>query len=270
VTLGDLLPPVLRRPARRAKNAVRRLLRPGAARDLHLQGLGEGEFEAVGEELLRLVVDLAGLPPDARVLDAGCGLGRLAVPLARTLGPDGRYAGFDVVEDVVWWCRKNLARRDPRLSFEHADVVSAMYNPRGRVAPEAFAFPYPDSAFDRVVAFSLFTHLEAPAAARYLAESARVLRPGGRLLATFFLLDETAEAGIAAGHTHLTFRHRTPGAVHALEDPATPEAAVALPRPWLDDALAQAGLTLLALHPGRWTASLDGLTYQDVVVAERS
>jgi SAM-dependent methyltransferase len=270
MTLGDLLPPALRRPARRAKDALRRLLRPGLTRDLHVRGIGEGEFAAVGAELLRLAVDLAGLGPSDRVLDAGCGLGRLAVPLAGYLGPEGRYTGFDVVEDVVWWNRRQFGRRDPRFTFDHADVRSVMYNPRGRYAPEQFRFPYPDASFDVVLAFSLFTHLEAPAAARYLAESARVLRPGGRLLATFFFLDEDAEAAIAAGHTLLTFRHRGKiGDMGALEDPATPESAVALPRPWLDSALADAGLTLRALHPGNWTGRPDCVTYQDVVVAER-
>ncbi len=277
MTLGDFLPPVVRRPARRAKDALRRLLRPGKTRDMHLAGIGEGELAAVGQELLRLAVDHAGLAPADRVLDIGCGLGRLAVPLAGYLAPTGRYTGFDVVADVVWWNRRHFGRKglaDPRFSFDHADVKSVMYNPHGRFAPEDYRFPYPDAAFDVAVAFSLFTHLEGPAAARYLAEAARVLRPGGRLLATFFFLDDEAEAAIAAGRTHLTFRHRGTtgyaGVRGALEDPATPESAVALPRPWLDPALAAAGLALHALHPGNWTGRPDCVTYQDLVVAERA
>lgn len=261
MTLGDWLPDPLRRPAARLKNALRRRLRPGRLRELHLGGIGDGEFAAIGEELFRLTLDPGGLQPGDRVLDAGCGLGRLAAPLARYLDASGRYTGFDVVEDAVWWCRRQF-RQDSRFAFFHADVQSAMYNPRGRFAAEAFRFPLPDGSQDFVIATSLFTHLLAPAVERYLLEAARVLRPGGRLFATFFVLDG------AAGGERAAYRFAHPRGPARLEDPATPEAAVAYPPAWLQEALGRAGLQA-RIHPGGWTGRSGGLTFQDLVLAER-
>jgi SAM-dependent methyltransferase len=268
VTLGDWLPDPLRRPAARLKNALRRRLRPGRVRELHLGGIGAGEFAAIGEEMLRLAIDPGGLQPGDRVLDVGCGLGRIAAPLARYLDASGSYLGFDVVEDAVWWCRRQF-RTDPRFAFLHADVRSVMYNPRGRFAPEAFHFPLPDADCDFVIATSLFTHLLAPAVERYLAEAARVLRPGGRLFATFFVLDAAAEAGIAAGRAAYGFNH--PAGPGRLEDPATPETAVGYPREWLETALLRAGFASGSpVHPGGWTGRGDGLSFQNLVIARRS
>lgn len=270
MTLGDWLPDPLRRPAARLKNALRRRLRPGRVRDLHLGGIGAGEFAAIGEELLRLAIDPGGLRPGDRVLDVGCGLGRIATPLARSLDAGGSYLGFDVVEDAIWWCRRQF-RRDPRFTFLHADVRSAMYNPRGRFEPEAFRFPVPDADRDFVLATSLFTHLLAPAVERYLVEAARVLRPGGRLFATFFVLDEAAAAGIAAGRAAYRFDHSAgPAGVGRLEDPATPETAVGYSREWLDAALLRAGFAPGgSVYRGGWSGREDRLSFQDLVIARR-
>ena len=274
MTPGDLLPPLLRRPAARLKNALRRRLFPGRTRDLHRSGIGAGEFAAVGEELLRLAIDPGGLTPADRVLDVGCGLGRIALPLAGYLGPEARYTGFDVVEDAVFWCRRSLP--DPRFEFLHLDVQSDLYNPRGRFAPEGVRFPAADASCDSALAFSLFTHLTAPAAAHYLQEIARALRPGGRLVATFFLLDAEAEAGIAAGRVAYRFAHAASAGQEParLEDPATVETAVAYPRAWLMERLQEAGFALVGeVHRGRWsgTGNLEaaGLTFQDLIVAQR-
>ncbi len=51
--------------------------------------VGDGDYRAIGAEFLRHVVEIGGLAPDARVLDVGCGIGRLAVPLTQYLDQSG-------------------------------------------------------------------------------------------------------------------------------------------------------------------------------------
>ena len=51
--------------------------------------VGEGDFGAVGDEFLSHLVGLCGLRPEDRVLDVGCGIGRLARPLSGYLSIDG-------------------------------------------------------------------------------------------------------------------------------------------------------------------------------------
>ena len=57
---------------------------------------GFHQRERTGKLWRRLIVRDAGLPRDGAVLDVGCGLGRMALPLLDYLGAAGRYEGFDV------------------------------------------------------------------------------------------------------------------------------------------------------------------------------
>ena len=143
---------------------------------------------------MRYFVDLAGLRPDARVLDVGCGIGRIARPLASYLHPPGCYEGFDVVPDGIAWCRRAYARRDD-FRFQIAEVRNALYRPDSGVPAEEYVFPYAADSFDFSFATSVFTHLLPDAADRYFAEMARVTRPDGRLFLTFFVFDHEPPDG---------------------------------------------------------------------------
>jgi SAM-dependent methyltransferase len=260
--------PVARLSARRARTSMR--LRALDARDRvagrggrlvpprRLQFVGEGDFVAVGDEFLSHLVGLCGLRPEDRVLDVGCGIGRLARALTGYLSVDGAYAGLDVNADGIEWCRRRYAHF-PQFSFVHADVRNARFNPAGAGAAVAYEFPFDDGSFDVAVLVSVLTHLTADAALHYLGQVRRVLAPGGRMLATFFVLDPEAPAPA------LAFGPVADGM--AVVDPALPEEAVAYESEWLLEALRAAGLDLVELHPGLWTGREDGLSFQDVVVA---
>jgi SAM-dependent methyltransferase len=228
-----------------------------------MQRVGAGDFAEVGEEYLGHLVELCGLTPRERVLDAGCGIGRLARPLAAYLGPRGSYTGFDVDAQGIAWCRERYAHL-PGFAFTHADLRNRRYNPGGGGDPLAFRFPYDDASFDVAVMASLLTHLVAPEARHYLAETRRVLAPAGRLLASMFVLD--GEAPAAAPAPAIAFG--APRAGMALADPGMPEEAVAYERAWVEQALRDAGLELVAIHRGGWRGGGEGgVSFQDLVVA---
>jgi SAM-dependent methyltransferase len=145
-----------------------------------LDFVGHSDFAATGDEFMAHFVELGGLQPHERVLDVGCGIGRMARPLAGYLSSDGAYEGFDVNPDGIAWCRRRY-RRHPGFGFQVADIFNARYNPAGAHRADEYRFPYEDATFDFVLATSVFTHLLEADAANYLAECARVLAPGGRL-----------------------------------------------------------------------------------------
>ncbi|MDF2093706.1 class I SAM-dependent methyltransferase [Knoellia sp. 3-2P3] len=107
-------------------------------------------------EMIRLAGDVAGL----EILDAGCGSGPLMEALG---GKDAVVSGFDLSPAMVELARQRLG--------EDADV---------RVADLAAPLPYPNDAFDLVVA-SLSLHYVKDWAS-VLVELRRVLKPGGRLI----------------------------------------------------------------------------------------
>jgi SAM-dependent methyltransferase len=223
--------------------------------------VGDSDFQTTGEEFLHHFRELAQLRPSDRVLDVGCGIGRMARVLAAVLRPPGSYDGFDVVRAGIDWCNDHYRRTPAPFRFRHADLRNASYNPEGSQQALTYRFPYDDGSFDLVIATSVFTHLLADTAEHYLAETARLLTPGGRLFSTWYLLD--------ADHPSPPpppFGWRDACLPAAIADPAEPEAAVAFTKQWLRDALAANGLDLRAVQPGSW-AGESGASRQDLVVA---
>jgi SAM-dependent methyltransferase len=228
-----------------------------------------GDFTAVGDRFLTHCRELAGLRPTDRVLEVGCGVGRIARPLATYLEPPGGYDGFDVVAPAVRWCQRHLTPRHPHFRFVHVDLRNGGYNPRGRLRAADFTFPYADNAFDLVLLASVCTHLLPAEVAHYLAEAARVLRPGGRLLATFFLLNDDALARMAGPDSRFHFTHEGPG--YRATRPDRPEAAVAYAEADVRRLLARAGLTLREpIAYGSWCGRADAREGQDMLVAEKN
>jgi SAM-dependent methyltransferase len=149
--------------------------------------IGPGDFRERGAQLAALLVR-NGLEEDHRVLDIGCGIGRVALGLTKVLSPAGSYEGFDADARAIRWCQHHLTPRYPRFRFTHAEIDTARHNPRGVPAAE-YRFPWPDASFDFAFATSVLTHLKMDAAKRYVAEAGRVLPPGGIFVATVFVDD---------------------------------------------------------------------------------
>jgi SAM-dependent methyltransferase len=220
-----------------------------------MQFVGEGDFAATGDEFLAHLVELAGLAPDSRVLDVGCGIGRIARPLSRFLDERGGYDGFDVNPVGIGWCQ---SRYPERFRFTLADLFNARYQPHGRRRADEYRFPYDDDTFDVAIASSVLTHLLESEAAHYLAEIARVLKTGGCALITFFLLDEESRAAIRDGRAALSFL--SPEAHVAVLRDDLPEEAVAYDEAWVRE-----HARVEAVHQGGWRGR-PGRSFQDLVV----
>ncbi len=143
----------------------------------------EGALQASRQEAEDLY-NLGVFERGARVLDTGCGHGRSALGLLE-LGIGG-YTGLDVVVESIAFCKRAFGAL-PGFEFMHLDVKNEFYNPEGRESPQSVSFPVESAAFDAVIAGSLYTHLGTrEVCERYLAESHRALKPGGRIFCSWF------------------------------------------------------------------------------------
>ena len=152
-----------------------------------LRYVGGGDFQAVGEEFLGYFKE-AGLRPGDDVLDMGCGVGRIAVPLTGYLGRRSNYAGFDIEPRAIRWCAENVGPLHRRFKFTHANLYNKRYNPEATQKASEWRFPYEGDQFNFVVATSLFTHLLPQDMEHYLQEATRVIRDDGTLFLTFYLV----------------------------------------------------------------------------------
>lgn len=222
---------------------------------------GGGDFIGIGRRQVVLIRNRAGLDPHHRLLDVGSGIGRIALALSEEY-PELEYVGFDIVRYGITWCEKRF-RNLPTYRFRHADIRNTFYNPFGRISPEEFTFPFGDATFDRVIATSVFTHLLPSTTRRYLAESARVLAPGGRLYMTAFLIPDGDLPPAAA------FRFENRSAEARVESAEEPELAVGYSIRTLDGWALEVGLHRVSTHSGSWSGGV-GEDFQDALVYRKS
>jgi ubiquinone/menaquinone biosynthesis C-methylase UbiE len=230
-----------------------------------LSFVGRSDFEQTGAEFLEHFKELGGLAPTHRVLDVGCGIGRMAIPLTGYLR-GGSYEGFDVGREMIRWCQRHVTPRHPDFRFTWVPIYNRKYNPFGSISASEFRFPYDDDSFDFALATSLFTHLTPADAKHYLAELGRVLRPGARSLLTFFLITEESAQQMQAGRAAFQFQRGSDGALTI--DPRLPEEAVAFSLEEVGQMLGEAGLSVVEpIHHGDWAGAAGARSFQDIVVA---
>lgn len=121
----------------------------------------EESFEVSGRADAKALANL--VPPDASVLEIGCGTGRVMQHLAATCE---RLQGIDISEAMVAKGRARLARL-PNVSFHVGNGYDLA--------------PFETDSMDLVYSLYAFQHMPKTTAYNYLVESARVLRPGGLL-----------------------------------------------------------------------------------------
>ena len=231
--------------------------------------VGDGDFRAIGAEFLGYFIRIGGLRENSRVLDIGCGIGRMAVPLTQYLDPQAsRYDGIDPVEDGIGWCQRAITPVYPNFNFQRLDIAHELYNPGGKIAGKALALPFPDHHFDFVIMTSVVTHLPPAEVLVYLAEVRRVLSPGGRLFMTAFVVDRIAAAN-EHGRRDPRLAFQRYGESPCWFVPNQPRlAAIGFEDGFLDKALERAGLSVALKSHGHWRGTKAG-HHQDFIVAKR-
>lgn len=231
--------------------------------------VGDGDFRAIGAEFLQHFVRLGGLAPTDRVLEIGCGIGRMALPLTQWLSYGaGSYDGVDVVEEGIAWCAETITPAYGNFRFHHLDYRNPVYNPAGNLPAERAALPFADTRFDFVLMTSVITHLDQATTEAYAAELGRVLRPGGRCFLSLFLMNDQARAGLGQENRRLAFDLQAPGPEYQA-DPANPGGAVAFEENWLMALFARHGLRPGApVAYGHWSGRRAD-NYQDLLVLSR-
>jgi ubiquinone/menaquinone biosynthesis C-methylase UbiE len=166
----------------RAKATNGLILKGGWRYDLHGWFFDTCVFRGKGRELRQRTVTLAQLQPGDQVLDVGCGTGTLAIEVQRRVGSAGRVVGIDPGTEQIARARAKAARQHVPIAFQVGVI-------------EQLAFP--DQMFDVVLSTLMMHHLPATLKAQGLAEIARVLKPGGRLIIADFTRKQERK-GLAA------------------------------------------------------------------------
>lgn len=171
------------------------------------------------------------------------------------------------------WAWSSASRKShpgtPNFRFQLADLYNKEYNPTGRLAAKDYVFPFADNTFDFVFLTSVFTHMLPEDVEHYVAEISRVLRPGGRCLITFFLLNEVSEELQTAGKSAIRFDFDLGVCKARRKD--VHEDAIAYKEPYVRTLFANHNLTIIEpIHYGSWSGREQFLSYQDIIISAKS
>lgn len=142
------------------------------------------ELAAIPREAVALALGVghpvrhAALASGESVVDLGCGAGIDTLLAASAVGPTGRVIGLDMTPEMVARARRNAEA----AGFGQVEIQEGLIED----------LPLPDASVDVVVSNGVLNL--ATRKSRVLAESLRVLRPGGRVaIADLVLIDALPE-----------------------------------------------------------------------------
>ena len=221
-------------------------------------------YEKIGNAFCKLLIEHANLSSKSKILDVGCGTGRLANPIIQMLG-DGQYFGFDNNAKYIDYCKNRWAKHSDQ--FIHADIQHDEYNPTGAVNLMDYKFEYPDCFFDVAASIAVFNHFETKWVFRYIAEMTRVLKPKGILFATFLILNNLSMQNLEASSSKdFDFEYKSPDSWHKLKNRRLVN--VAIPESGLRQQCIKCKLMIKEpIRYGEWCGSPLAITGHDVLIA---
>ena len=113
-------------------------------------------------DLAKPYIDLSG----AKILDWGCGPGRVIRHMKEVVGADCELYGTDYNKASIAWCKQTLAD----ISFNHNGIEADL--------------PYSNNTFDLIYGISIFTHLSKKKHFDWYKELYRILEVNGILILT--------------------------------------------------------------------------------------
>ncbi len=228
---------------------------------------GGNNFLPVGLEFKKYFIELANLKPYHQVLDVGCGIGRMAIPLTDYITHEGEYWGFDIEKKSIQWCQKNITTKFNNFHFQHINVYNKHYNRKGTILGENFKFPYTDNSFDFIFLTSVFTHLLPDDLENYVSEISRVLKERSNCLISLYLINNESKANFNSGKNAINFNYKFKN--YYTSNKNDHEAAVGYDEEFINQLLLKYKLKKSQpFHYGSWCNRNEFLSFQDIIIIE--
>lgn len=158
-------------------------------------------LESAEKESNRLI-DYFQCTQQSRILDIGCGQGRLPIGILRVIG-EINYIGIDVDLKSINWCKQYIESKHPSFKFKHLNLYNERYNKNGNKIDAGFCFDVAENSVDIIYLFSVFSHTTEEDMRAYLIDFSRILDKGGKIFFTTFVEEDVPNVSINPVNYHL-------------------------------------------------------------------
>ncbi len=236
--------------------------------------VGGSDPETVGNASANVMRRLLPLNGNSKVLDFGCGIGRVLAALKKD-GPDPKnIVGMDIMPPVIDFCNQHLKPNLTNTTFELVNDKNDHYDhfieTNAGKTREALSSQYQDYFTDGC-AFSVFTHVTKQDFAGLLKFISSMMVPGGRFLMTCFELNEFSRYMIEHQQTIFPLANKAwwEGGQILVGDANDPLAFIAFDRSLVEKLVWDAGLAISKVEYGCWMGGGIGSSLQDVMICTK-
>lgn len=203
---------------------------------------------------------------DNFVVEIGCGVGRDAIQLTKHLNFSGNYVGIDIIKPSIEWCQKNITPKYPNFKFIFYNINSQIHNPNGTTKTTQVKLPIKSNTVDRIILQSVFTHMFEKDIIHYLKEFRRILKPSGKIFASFFITDLKSLKLSKKNMSTLSFQYKLNSHCY-INDNIYPEGAVGYTVTGLKHMLTESKMVLdQPIHRGFWCGRKNVTDGQDIII----
>ena len=133
------------------------------------------EFESSADSLFELLKKI-GIRPESKILDVGCGTGRITSKLIGYLSDHGFYFGVDIAPEAIEFCEKHFRRENFKFLQNNFKKI-----------------PINNQKFDFVLIHSVFTHMYPDEIQVCLKECIKIVEKTSIILADIFITKESKD-----------------------------------------------------------------------------
>lgn len=212
-----------------------------------------------------------GISSCKNLLDVGCGIGRVLASFLENEQEIEFTLGVDMMSDAIDFCKSAIL--DPRSEFVTVTDRNEHYNSfltetkDAELSWDKLTKKF-EGKFDRIISFSVFTHLYEEDFARLLKHIKKMLSNDGVFVFTCFNLNANSNARIKSGKTLYKFPDgKYDKAGTFIGTASDPLAFIAFPEDMICEMVYSAGFDIVKKEYGGWSG-LSGDVLQDVMICK--